>query len=115
MKKAQDKPSSKRWNTYIKTSLPIIDEVGYTRLDKDAEELFFKVICRRYENGNIILTSNKHFSEWSEIILDTTMATATLDRLLHHAYVVNIQGSLYRLKNYEKQVESSVDKLADVK
>ena len=115
LKKAKGKPSSKRWNTYIKASLLIIDEVGYIRIDKDAEELFFEVICRRYEKGSIILTSNKHFNEWSEVISDTRMATAALDRLLHHVHVLNIRGDSYRLKDYEKQLEHNVDRSSDVR
>ena len=83
--------------------------------DKDAEDLFFEVICRRYEKGSIILTSNKHFNEWGEVISDTTMATAALDRLLHHAHVMNIRGDSYRLKDYEKQLEHNVDKSTDVR
>ena len=101
LKKAKGKPSSKRWNTYTQVELLIIDEVGYSRLDQDAEEMLFDVISRRYETGSIILTSNKHFNEWSEIMSDTRMATAALDRLLHHASVINIRGNSYRLKNYE--------------
>ena len=101
LKKVRDKPTAKRWNTYVNPSLLIVDEVGYSHLDSDAGGLFFEVISRRYESSSTILTSNKHFTEWGEVISDTTMAVAALDRLLHHVYVINIRGSSFRLKNYE--------------
>jgi hypothetical protein len=67
--------------------------------DRNSAELFFRLICGRYENGSIILTSNKFFSDWGELMSDTVIATAMLDRLLHHAHVVNIRGESYRLKD----------------
>jgi DNA replication protein DnaC len=89
----------RRWRIYTRPAILIIDEVGYTTMDREAAELFFQIVCRRYETGSIILTSNKHFSEWGEMMSDTVIATATLDRLLHHSFVVNIKGSTYRLKD----------------
>ena len=65
-------------------------------------ELFFQIICKRYETGSIIMTSNKHFSEWCEMMSDTVITTATLDRLLHHSSLINIKGNTYRLKNRMK-------------
>ena len=69
------------------------------QLDRESAELLFRLICSRYETGSIILTSNKRFSEWGELMSDTVIATATLDRLLHHAHVINIRGETYRLKD----------------
>lgn len=89
----------RRWKVYTRTSILVIDEVGYTTMDRETAELFFQIICKRYETGSIVLTSNKHFNEWGEMMSDTVIATATLDRLLHHAYVVNIRGNTYRLKD----------------
>jgi DNA replication protein DnaC len=89
----------KRWKVYQRPKILIIDEVGYTTLNRETAELFFQIVCKRYETGSIIMTSNKHFGEWGEMMSDTVIATATLDRLLHHAHVVNIRGNTYRLKN----------------
>lgn len=74
-------------------------EVGYSVMDRESAELFFQVVCKRYESGSIILTSNKHFNEWGDMMSDTVIATATLDRLLHHSFVINIKGNTYRLKD----------------
>jgi DNA replication protein DnaC len=89
----------RRWKVYMRPSILIVDEVGYYSMDRRAAELFFQIVCRRYETGSIILTSNKHFSEWGDMMSDTVIATATLDRLLHHAHIVNIRGKSYRMKD----------------
>lgn len=89
----------RRWKIYMRPSILIVDEVGYYSMDRRAAELFFQIVCRRYETGSIILTSNKHFSEWGDMMSDTVIATATLDRLLHHAHIVNIRGKSYRMKD----------------
>jgi hypothetical protein len=62
-------------------------------------ELLFRLVSERYEHGSIILTSNKFFSDWGELLCDTVIATALLDRLLHHSHVNNIRGQTYRLKD----------------
>lgn len=89
----------RRWRIYTRPAILIIDEVGYAQLDREAAELMFQLICSRYEKGSIILTSNKFFSDWGELMSDTVIATALLDRLLHHAHVINIRGDTYRLKD----------------
>ena len=100
LKKANDQNRlERRWRVYTRPDLLIVDEVGYMQLDRNSAELLFRVICERYENGSIILTSNKYFSDWGELMNDTVIATAVLDRLLHHAHVVNIRGDTYRLKD----------------
>ena len=84
---------------YTNPSLLIIDEIGYLPLDKLQSNLLFQVISRRYERGSIILTSNKGFSAWGEVFGgDPVIASAILDRLLHHSHVINIRGESYRLK-----------------
>ena len=80
----------------------MIDEVGYLPLDSLGSSLFFKLISARYERGSIILTSNKGFGEWGELLGDPVLATAVLDRLLHHAHIINIRGNSYRLKDRAK-------------
>ncbi|QDR80299.1 IS21-like element helper ATPase IstB [Sporomusa termitida] len=89
----------RRWRVYTRPAILIIDEVGYAQLDREAAELMFQLICSRYEKGSIILTSNKFFSDWGELMSDTVIATALLDRLLHHAHVINIRGDTYRLRD----------------
>jgi DNA replication protein DnaC len=92
----------RRWRVYTRPDILIVDEVGYMQLDRSSAELLFRLICERYETGSIILTSNKFFSDWGELMNDTVIATAMLDRLLHHAHVVNIRGETYRLKDRMK-------------
>ena len=77
----------------------VIDEIGYTQLSRQEAELFFRLVSDRYERGSMILTSNKYFSDWGELLSDNVLATALLDRLLHHAHVINIRGQTYRLKD----------------
>lgn len=89
----------RRWRVYTRPDILIVDEVGYAQLDRESAELMFQLVCSRYEKGSIVLTSNKYFSDWGELMSDTVIATATLDRLLHHAYVINIRGETYRLKD----------------
>jgi DNA replication protein DnaC len=77
----------------------VIDEVGYENLNPEQATLFFQLINVRYEHGSIIITTNKPFSKWGEMMSDDAVATATLDRLLHHAHVVSLKGDSYRMKD----------------
>jgi DNA replication protein DnaC len=79
--------------------LLIIDELGYLELTKDSASLFFRLIARRYEKGSVILTSNKPFEDWGHIFSDDVVASAILDRLLHHSYPFFIQGKSFRMKS----------------
>jgi len=79
--------------------LLIIDEIGYLDIQKDSASLFFQLISKRYEKSSIIITSNKPFEEWGDIFNDDVVASAILDRLLHHSYPFLIQGKSYRMKN----------------
>ncbi len=83
-----------------RTSLLIIDEVGYLPLEKGGANLFFQLINARYERGSMILTSNRAFREWGAVFGDNVVAAALLDRLLHHAVVIKIEGNSYRLKEH---------------
>jgi DNA replication protein DnaC len=78
--------------------LLIIDEIGYIPLDRQGANLFFQLSSRRYERGSILLTSNQSLGAWGEVFGDTVIASAILDRLLHHATTINIKGESYRLK-----------------
>lgn len=85
---------------YNKPSLLILDELGYLPIDKSGADLLFQVISRRYERGSLIITSNRVFNEWPKIFNnDSTLTSAILDRLLHHAETVVIEGKSYRMKD----------------
>lgn len=101
-KAARQDKLERRWHVYTRPNILIIDEVGYMQLDRASAELLFRVACARYENGSIILTSNKSFGDWGELMNDTVIATAILDRLLHHSHIINIRGDSYRLKDRVK-------------
>ncbi len=87
---------------YAKAKLLIIDELGYLPFDPKAAHLFFQLVSKRYEKGSILLTSNRSVGEWGEVFGDPIVATAILDRLLHHSHVVTIRGESYRLKEKRK-------------
>jgi DNA replication protein DnaC len=76
----------------------IIDELGYLPFEPSAAHLFFQLVSRRYEKGAILLTSNRSVGEWGTVFGDPVVATAILDRLLHHSHVITIRGDSYRLK-----------------
>lgn len=78
--------------------LLIVDEIGYLPLSRDEASLFFRLVVRRYERASLIITSNKSFLDWGEVFNDHVLATAILDRLLHHATTLNIKGESFRLK-----------------
>lgn len=84
---------------YTVPRLLIIDEIGYLPIDRSGANLVFQLISRRYERGPMILTSNQSFGSWGEVFGDRVIATAILDRVLHHAITLNIRGNSYRLKD----------------
>ena len=86
--------------TYPK--LLILDEIGYLPLSREEASLFFRLVVRRYERASLIITSNKSFLDWGEVFNDHVLATAILDRLLHHATTLNIKGESFRLKEKRK-------------
>ena len=92
----------RKLKTFLRPDILVIDEVGYMQLDRQAAEILFRIVSSRYETGSIILTSNKHFAGWGELMSDPVIATAMLDRLLHHAHVINIRGETYRLRERAK-------------
>lgn len=95
-----------RLKHYAKYKLLIIDEIGYLPIDEHDAKLFFQLIDRRYEKKSTILTTNSNFKSWGDIFQDPKIANAILDRILHHATVVNIVGDSYRIKDHissEKQ------------
>lgn len=93
--------------------LLVLDEMGYLPLSREDASLFFRLLARRYERGSLIVTSNKSFLDWGEIFHDQVLATAILDRLLHHATTLNIKGESYRLK--EKRRAGILGRVAEPK
>ena len=91
---------AKKLQTYLKPSLLVVDEVGYLPLNRTDANMVFQLVSRRYERGSIVVTSNKSFSEWGQVFGDDVLASAILDRLLHHCHVLSINGPSYRLKDH---------------
>ncbi|WP_293170463.1 IS21-like element helper ATPase IstB, partial [Oceanithermus sp.] len=87
---------------FAKPKLLIIDELGYLPLERNGAHLFFQLISRRYERGSVLLTSNRNVSEWGAVFDDAVVATAILDRLLHHSHIITIRGDSYRLRQKKK-------------
>jgi DNA replication protein DnaC len=87
-----------RLTHYAKPKLLIVDELGYLPLEPDAAHLFFQLVSRRYERGAMLVTSNRAVGEWGSVFGDPVVATAILDRLLHHSHIVTIRGDSYRLR-----------------
>lgn len=92
------KTSEYRIRRIMKSNLVIIDEIGYTPIERKEANLFFNMISELYENSSIVITSNKSFDVWAEMMGDSVMTTALLDRLLHHARIFNLDGDSYRIK-----------------
>jgi len=95
---------------FAKPKLLIVDELGYLPFEPDAAHLFFQLVSRRYERGSMLITSNRAVSEWGSVFGDAVVATAILDRLLHHSHVITIRGDSYRLR--EKRRSGLLQKAA---
>jgi DNA replication protein DnaC len=93
---------------FCRWALLVIDEIGYLPVLQGGGNLFFQLVNARYERGAMILTSNRGFAEWGEVFGDAVVATALLDRLLHHAVVVQIDGSSYRLRQHAELMPEHV-------
>lgn len=87
---------------YIMPDLLILDELGLKKLNQNSVDDFYEVISKRYERGSTIITSNKVFDEWGRIFYDSVLASAILDRFVHHCHFVLINGESYRMKEQEK-------------
>ena len=103
LKRAQvENRLERQMQQFVYPKVLLIDEIGYLPLSREEASLFFRLITRRYERASLILTSNKSFVDWGEIFGEQVLATAILDRLLHHATTLNIKGESYRLKEKRK-------------
>ena len=87
-----------RLGFFAKPKLLIVDELGYLPFEPNATHLFFQLVSRRYERGSMLITSNRSVGEWGTVFGDPVVATAILDRLLHHSQVITIRGDSYRLR-----------------
>ena len=97
-----------------RASLLVVDEIGYLPVVPGGGNLFFQLVNARYEKGAMILTSNRGFAEWGDVFGDPVVATALLDRLLHHAVVIQIEGSSYRLRQHADLVPEHVRSKAHI-
>lgn len=104
-----------RLTRYAKPKLLIIDEFGYLPLEPQAAHLMFALVSRRYERGSMLVTSNRSVSEWGTVLNDQVVATAVLDRLLHHSHVLTIRGDSYRLREKRRSglIKSSAAQTQD--
>lgn len=91
-----------------RAALLVVDEIGYLPITPGGANLFFQLVNARYEKGAMILTSNRGFAEWGEVFGDPVVATALLDRLLHHAVVIQIEGSSYRMREHAALIPENV-------
>ena len=82
--------------------LLILDELGFKKLPNYSADDFFEIISKRYEQGSIIITTNKSFEQWSDIFADAILASAILDRIVHYSDIIKINGPSYRAKNIKK-------------
>jgi DNA replication protein DnaC len=94
-----NEPVGAKMRVLLRSKLLVIDEVGYLPLDRQAANWLFELVARRYEKGSIVLTSNKSYGDWASLFPEVAIASAILDRLLHHSTTINIRGGQsYRLK-----------------
>ena len=96
-----DRSLEKALRIYTRPSLLIIDEIGALPFSKEAGDLFFQVVAKRYERGSIVLTCSRDFNSWGEIFADPVVATAIIERLVHHSQIIVLKGKSYRLKGKE--------------
>lgn len=102
MRARTENRTERQLQQFVYPKVLIVDEMGYLPMNREEAGLFFRVLARRYEKASLILTSNKSFVDWGEIFHDQVLATAILDRLLHHCTTLNIKGESYRLKEKRK-------------
>jgi DNA replication protein DnaC len=93
-----DHTTEERISDFVEPDLVILDELGFTPLDPLLADAFYRIIASRYERASTIITSNKSFESWAEIFPDAVIASAVLDRLVHHAHLIPIIGDSYRMK-----------------
>jgi len=107
-------PVGVKLRVFLRPKLLVLDEVGYLPLSREAANWLFELVARRYERGSIILTSNKSYGDWGSLVPDMALASAILDRLLHHSTTITIRGESYRLKEKRRAgLFQPVERLAE--
>ena len=96
-------PPSRRLRHYAAPALLVVDEVGYLSYDNRHADLLFEVVTRRYQQRSIVVTTNKAFAEWNEVFPNAACVVALIDRLVHHAEIITIEGESYRLKEAKER------------
>jgi DNA replication protein DnaC len=102
MRAHQENRLEEKLKQLVQPKLLVVDEIGYLPLDRLGANLFFQLVSRRYERGSILITSNQSLAGWGQVFGDQVIATAILDRLLHHSTIINVKGESYRLKEKRK-------------
>jgi len=105
-----DNSYAQKLRYYTNPDLLILDELGIKKLNQNSVDDFYEIISKRYEHGSIIITSNKSFDEWGRIFYDPVLATAILDRFVHHCHFVTMKGESYRMKQQESIIKNLVHK-----
>ena len=98
-----DDSVEQRIDDFLQPDLVVLDELGFTPLDRILADAFYRIVASRYERASVIVTSNKSFESWGESFPDPVIASAVLDRLVHHAHLVPIVGESYRMKNHRRK------------
>lgn len=104
-----DNSFNQKMKNYVNPDLLILDELGIKKLNQNSVDDFYEVISRRYESGSVIITSNKVFDEWGHIFYDPVLATAILDKFIHHCNFILIDGESYRMKEQEAKIKKSTE------
>ncbi|MBS0422249.1 MAG: IS21-like element helper ATPase IstB [Proteobacteria bacterium] len=107
---------NRRLSVLTHPSVLVVDEIGYLPINHTGAVLFFQLMNRRYERGSTVMTSNKGFEEWGEVLGDDVMAAALIDRVLHHCHLVNIRGNSYRMRQHTdlyRALQSDVENPAE--
>lgn len=89
--------------TYLSSDLLILDELGFKKIPSSGLDDFFEIIRKRYENGSMIITTNRNFEDWGNIFGDVVLASAIIDRVVHYSYIIKINGDSYRIKNFKQK------------
>jgi DNA replication protein DnaC len=103
-----DNSYAQKLKYYLSSDLLILDELGFRKLNEHIVDQFYEIISQRYEKGSLIITSNKTFDEWGNIFWDSILASAILDRIVHHCHLVLIKGESYRMREQKENLKKSM-------
>lgn len=103
-----DNSYAQKLKYYLSSDLLILDELGFRKLNEQIVDQFYEIISQRYEKGSLIITSNKTFDEWGNIFWDSILASAILDRIVHHCHLVLIKGESFRMREQKENLKKSM-------